>query len=754
MSINSRFLKIFALLARIILLIIFVPVCLFSLITLTFPYWGPSLIAELPEEYKIKATGFHSLTVLWQGQTPVLDQLQITLPGHYRIHMTDLRLSPYSLHLGHLQLTELAASPPPDPLNVSDQDGENPLLEWRPYLLSLIDFLPHRLQIDQLSLLSDQSEQPAYPIIASTLTLKQIDWQQTDISLQGHISAGLFQAGPESRPLLQTDFSTHFSLNDDSFEIDFSGDMQLSNQIIDKFQTSFSSMALNKISVTFQPDQTLLLVPFDMSVQNANLETGITFTSRIDLSPLSSVELPDRTRITFKNQSAKPNIQISAQYQTSQPRPQLNLNWQNIALQIQQQSMSEEIILNGGISLHLDHPELSLHNKVWLENYNLAADLQAVTQIKDLKTRPGKITLNWQLPRFSTLNGQTDVFLTERQKQLSITSQTKASQIDLRELRQVVTLFQADAFPRELIDMDGTLNLSLKSKLLPKMSHQGQVKLMVQEMLYKNSKSFEAKISELGAGFDFTVNKTHAQIITRKNLKIAKIRVKSEQKEMDVQPEQNFNNLVMAGQIQHAFPNRTKFDLHHFSTNWLEGALSLKPTIFKTNQKAYHFTVTGQKLNLAKLAKYWQISGLEIDGRLDGDIPLTYYPQTKSIRIGNGFLKSSRPGVIAYKPGPQSVTHQTLSQYGQIVEQALENFHFKILEASLQRDQNDELSILLKLQGRNPDLHNGRPINFNLSLSGDLEKIVQQSLAILYFPQSLSERLRLDKIKKHTRPSE
>lgn len=752
MSINARFLKIVALLARIILLIIFVPLCLFCLITLTFPLWAPSLIAELPEEYQIKAEGYHSLSVLWQGQTPVLDRLSITLPDQYHISITDFHLSPRALHLGSLKLTQLPTQPSSQQITDSAQTGHNLIAEWRPYLLPMIDFLPRHLQIDKLSLENTPSDRPTYPVTAFSLTLDQIDWQQHDISLKGQVSLGVWQTEQPIIPILQADFSTLFSLQNGPFKSDVSGKIKLSNKIIARLNSDFPAIGLNKTSLNFRPDHTELSLPFDLSVDMTDLGTGIMLTSQFDLSPLSDLILPDHTKITLLEQSSKPNFSISAHYQTALPRPKLNLSWQNIALQIQQQTFSEKINLNGSLSLKPDHPDLALNSKLWFENYSLAVQLDATTQIEDLKTLPPKIALKWRLPRFSSLMGQTDLLLSEQKKKILLTSKTKASQIDLRELRQAITLFNPTLFPRELIDADGSLNLSLSSKLAPKMTHQGRIKLMAQEILYKNTKSFEARVAQLAADFDFSIDKTQAHIKTRKDLNISQIRVKSEQKEINTQPEQVFNNLIIAGKLQHHFPDKIKIDLQHFSTNWLEGALSLKPTTFQPDQKAYAFTIKGQKLNLAKLAKYWQISGLEIDGRLDGDIPVTYYPKTKSIRIGNGFLKSSRPGIIAYKPGSQSVTHQTLSQYGQIVEQALENFHFKILQASLQRDQNDELSILLKLQGRNPDLHNGRPINFNLSLSGDLEKIVQQSLAILYFPQSLSERLRLDKIKKHTRP--
>ena len=51
-----------------------------------------------------------------------------------------------------------------------------------------------------------------------------------------------------------------------------------------------------------------------------------------------------------------------------------------------------------------------------------------------------------------------------------------------------------------------------------------------------------------------------------------------------------------------------------------------------------------------------------------------------------------------------------------IVTEALHNFHYDLLTSDVRYDERGKLNLGLRLNGRNPALEGGRPINFSINL--------------------------------------
>ena len=72
---------------------------------------------------------------------------------------------------------------------------------------------------------------------------------------------------------------------------------------------------------------------------------------------------------------------------------------------------------------------------------------------------------------------------------------------------------------------------------------------------------------------------------------------------------------------------------------------------------------------------------------------------------------------------------------------ALENFQYETLRADINLSTNAESAVRVHLLGSNPDVYEGRPIEFNLNLTGGLGQILQQGLRGYQFLNDMLDRL-------------
>jgi hypothetical protein len=73
--------------------------------------------------------------------------------------------------------------------------------------------------------------------------------------------------------------------------------------------------------------------------------------------------------------------------------------------------------------------------------------------------------------------------------------------------------------------------------------------------------------------------------------------------------------------------------------------------------------------------------------------------------------------------------------------QALENFRYEALRITLDGRTDAEMDIGLHVQGANPELYDGYPIEFNLDLEGELANILRSGLASYQIPERIREQM-------------
>jgi hypothetical protein len=119
------------------------------------------------------------------------------------------------------------------------------------------------------------------------------------------------------------------------------------------------------------------------------------------------------------------------------------------------------------------------------------------------------------------------------------------------------------------------------------------------------------------------------------------------------------------------------------------------------------------------------ISGGKIDGtgKISGTIPLIYYPDGH-VTLQEGSAEALEAGVIMVPASMLPGNNPALD----IARSALENFHYTSLKIGVYSEGEEKPVIQLTLQGRNPDALEGRPVNLNVKLTGDVLPLLQQSI--------------------------
>ncbi len=726
------------------------PCTTFLIIAVTFPSWGPFFLEKKYDSMHVSAQGYHSLTALLSPNNIILDQLIITLANGYKLTAQDLSLSPGKLSFRRLDIHQSENFIFPTPTPEHTQHIKEPLKaqniiiqffnqvrahigSWFPRNMSFTLIISETyLSLSNLSL----------PVFKTHLQLMNLNLE-SDI-YRAQIKAHMHQPKHNRRS------SSPFSVTSEA-ALALSPDLHLMTSHVEG-NLSFSPDTLlsliaplsKQAALPYISDKTQLTFPFQLDFEKKEEAWNLDAATSIQLSDIPDIPISDDITLAFPHSLT---LNLHSHFQSRHLLPDFQLSWQKLPVALKHAAVTRPLTTKGAVSFFgktgTIKGQISSHSKI--EYLNIEADLNG-TFLPDTP-EDTFITAQWHFPHFKSFRGQNTARFPVQKGKHFLKIETTIPALSLEEIYSVSKTILPNDIPQELHSLSGKSSLHLTSSFHTSPMHQGHIKTLIQKVKIKKEKTATLDLKHLRSHITFFKNKEKLVIETPKDITLGSVILQTISQTSDQAPPQHFKNIKINGNIVQHAQRSAIFSLTKFNASWMNGKLSFLPQQFILGQEKYEITVEGHHLDLKQISQYWHVKGLDIKGSLTGKIPVIYYPDTNILRIGKGFLQTLQPGIIAYKPEDTSTTQKVLSQYGPLVGQALENFHFKVLKASLQRDQNDELLISVKLQGRNPNLLAGRPINFNLSLSGDLEKIVQQSLAILYFSQSFSERLRLDKIK-------
>lgn len=161
--------------------------------------------------------------------------------------------------------------------------------------------------------------------------------------------------------------------------------------------------------------------------------------------------------------------------------------------------------------------------------------------------------------------------------------------------------------------------------------------------------------------------------------------------------------------------------LDHTEMSVLGGAVNIEPAFLDFNNTTHEISLQVVDIELEQILSMVGRDGLSGSGKLSGNIPMLQIDST--VVIDEGRLSNTTKGHISYKIGAEGS-----SRLSNIAIQALQDFHYDEIDATLTYKVNGDYTILVRLEGRNPELYDGFPVAFNIDISGTLPELLQASL--------------------------
>ncbi|MBK3870908.1 YdbH domain-containing protein [Stutzerimonas frequens] len=127
-------------------------------------------------------------------------------------------------------------------------------------------------------------------------------------------------------------------------------------------------------------------------------------------------------------------------------------------------------------------------------------------------------------------------------------------------------------------------------------------------------------------------------------------------------------------------------------------------------------------VQLGDVLAAYPTEGLSGSGVIDGSFDVQRSAEGLSVRDGK--LAARAPGGVLRFRSPKIEALGQANPAMKIVTEALHDFHYDLLTSDVRYDENGKLNLGLRLNGHNPALEGGRPINFSINLEEDIPALL------------------------------
>lgn len=152
------------------------------------------------------------------------------------------------------------------------------------------------------------------------------------------------------------------------------------------------------------------------------------------------------------------------------------------------------------------------------------------------------------------------------------------------------------------------------------------------------------------------------------------------------------------------------------------GEVWIRPGEWPVAQRPVQLLVELNDVQLEKLLEAYPAEGVAANGVLEGQLPVQL--DDKGVQVTGGSIRALAPGGMLQLPAGQLQAMMGSSVEVTPVVQALQNFNYTALASTIDYDLNGKLVMGLSVQGRNPEVQNGRPIVLNIQLEEDIPALL------------------------------
>ncbi|MBD3657062.1 YdbH domain-containing protein [Marinobacter sp.] len=154
----------------------------------------------------------------------------------------------------------------------------------------------------------------------------------------------------------------------------------------------------------------------------------------------------------------------------------------------------------------------------------------------------------------------------------------------------------------------------------------------------------------------------------------------------------------------------------------LGGQVTVVPGQWELSDLPFRLRARLDSIALAELMQVYPAEGLAGTGFLTGEVPVTI--SAAGVQVEQGRVTAQSPGGLLQLPAERLTGLASGNETMRLVAEALQNFHYSVLESTIDYDQEGNLMLGLHLEGRNPKVRDGHPIVLNINLEENIPALL------------------------------
>lgn len=169
---------------------------------------------------------------------------------------------------------------------------------------------------------------------------------------------------------------------------------------------------------------------------------------------------------------------------------------------------------------------------------------------------------------------------------------------------------------------------------------------------------------------------------------------------------------------------------------WKEGRLAARAIrmTLGTAQKT-DFNLEVAHVSIGALMQSLTGEKVMATGAVSGTIPVTI-GKDGTVDFGQGALTAEGPGSIVMPPEAIPGDSEQIA----LVRDIMKDFRYSQLSIAMDPAAEKGLSVMLTVEGSNPEVYNGRSVKLNVRLTGDVLDFIRQNIIFLTEPETLLEQ--------------
>ena len=154
---------------------------------------------------------------------------------------------------------------------------------------------------------------------------------------------------------------------------------------------------------------------------------------------------------------------------------------------------------------------------------------------------------------------------------------------------------------------------------------------------------------------------------------------------------------------------------------FLGSTVRVEPQDYDLYSETHRVLVTVSDLDLVRLFELLDIEGVSGTGRINGAIPVSIGPEGFSIEQSR---LAAETGILRIaSPAARELLSGGGEQVALLLE-ALEDFRYEVLELSIDKTAQQDLTAKLSILGANPEVLDGHPFQVNINLASNIENVM------------------------------